>query len=146
MTGARNRSLGRIAEKAVADYLAAHGFPLAEPRSDGSHNPYGDVANIFPVVIEVKAEAKWRPAAYVKQLAEEMNATDAEVGAVFIKPPGVGLGRVAEWHALLPVELLVQLLRAAGYGTPLDSATADYQAKVRDLKAQRAELMGGDAA
>ena len=118
MTGSRNRTLGRTTERAVADYLAAHGGPPAEPRSDGSHNPYGDIGNIFPLVIEVKAEAKWRPRAYVKQLADEMNATDADMGAVFIKPPGVGLGKVDQWHALLPVELLVQLLRAAGYGTP----------------------------
>jgi len=120
MSGARNRAWGRQAELAVANHLRdIDMFPYAEPRPSGSPNPYGDIANLGPgLVIEVKAEKQWRPAAYLRQLADEMDAMDAAMGLVAVKPKGVGMSRVGDWFSLRPLALDLDLLRVAGWGNP----------------------------
>jgi hypothetical protein len=121
--GKRNRTHGRDAEKAVATYLRACGlFPWAEPRGRGGPDDFGDMTNTTPALVEVKAEKAHRLGAYIRQLRAAMEHFQAKTGVVFIKPPGVGMTRVGEWYAVLPVELVCQLLAEAGYGSGMFDA------------------------
>ncbi len=116
--GRRNRVHGRDAEKAVAQYLRATGlFPWAEPRLRGGPDDFGDMSNTTPALIEVKAEKAHRLGAYMAQLRAAVHRFQAGTGVVFVKPPGVGMSRVGEWYAVLPVEMVCRLMAEAGYGS-----------------------------
>lgn len=116
--GRRNRVHGRDAEKAVATYLRACGlFPWAEPRGRGGPDDFGDMANTTPALVEVKAEKAHRLGAYMTQLRAAMERFQAGTGVVFVKPPGIGMSRVGEWYAVLPVALVCRLMAEAGYGS-----------------------------
>lgn len=117
MTGAGARRKGSAAERAVVAYLRANGFPSAERRLSGGPDDRGDIAELGPgLVLEVKDRQQAKPSVWADQLQGEMEAADADVGAVIWKRAGIT--DVSRWHAQLPVELLIQLLRDAGWGDP----------------------------
>jgi len=135
---AMSRRKGAAAENEVIKHLRTAGFPYAERRLTGSDDPYGDVAGIPGVVIEVKNHATLDLAGWVNQLLEELVAADADTGAVIHKRKGHT--DVANWYATLPASLYFRLLCDAGYGNT-DEVT-DYHARVQALRSERAELDG----
>lgn len=105
---------GTAAETAVALYLQTHGFPHAERRALAGVNDKGDISGCGPIVFEVKNRREHDLAGWISELRAEIINAKAETGAVIAKKRGTT--RVGDWYAILPVELLVELLVDAGYG------------------------------
>ena len=108
---------GDKAERDVASYLAAHGFPYAE-RAYGAGRPddVGDIDGIPGVGVEVKNHKTITIPAWLDELETEMFNANAQHGAVIAKRRGST--DVADWYALMPVEAWTHLLVEAGYGDP----------------------------
>lgn len=138
---AMSRRKGANAENEVVKYLRGNGFPYAERRLTGSDDPYGDVTGIPGVVIEVKNHATLDLGTWVAQLEDELHHTKADVGAVIHKRKG--RTNVGEWYATLPAAVLARLLVEAGYGRA--DEVAEYQAKIRQINAERIAMRDGAA-
>ena len=108
---------GDKAERDVAAYLAAHGFPYAE-RAYGAGRPddVGDIDGIPSVVVEVKNHKTITIPAWLDELETEMFNANARHGAVIAKRRGST--DVADWYALMPAAEWTHLLVEAGYGDP----------------------------
>jgi hypothetical protein len=102
---------GRETERAVADYLATHGWPCAKRRP--ASLPGSDVENVPGLAIEVKARRALDLPAWIRQAK-----TQPGLPIVIHRPDGFGLTTVGDWPATLPFSQLVRLLREAGYGDP----------------------------
>ena len=108
---------GDKAERDVAGYLAAHGFPYAE-RAYGAGRPddVGDIDGIPGVVVEVKNHKTITIPAWLNELETEMFNANARHGAVIAKRRGST--DVGDWYAILPAVAWSRLLVEAGYGDP----------------------------
>lgn len=138
---AMSRRKGANAENEVVKYLRANGFPYAERRLTGSDDPYGDITGIPGVVIEVKNHATTDLGTWVNQLNEELHHTGADTGAVIHKRKGKT--DVGEWYATMPAHVFAALLLEAGYGRA--DEVAEYQAKIRQINAERIAMRDGAA-
>lgn len=96
----------------VADHLKANGWPWAE--SAGSGRAGVDVLGVPGVSLEVKARADLNPLGWLRQ-------AEAQPGlpVVVFRPNGVG-ETPGRYVAFLRLDDLIPLLRAAGYGDPLE--------------------------
>lgn len=105
-------------ESAVRDHCRTHGFPWTERTRAGYTRDHGDL-HLVPgpaVIVQAKNCRTWRLAEWVAELAEQQHAAGAEHGVLVVKRPGVGdPGRA---YAVLELDALLRLLRAAGYGEP----------------------------
>ena len=116
-----SRRKGARAEVAVVNHLRRNGFPHCERRIAGMDDDKGDIAGLGPgLVLEVKDQQQLRLGAWCDQLAAEMDNADADTGAVIVKRKGVPPERAGEWFAVMPLDDLVLLLRAVGYGDELE--------------------------
>jgi hypothetical protein len=122
------KAKGSSAERAVVDYLRAHGFPHAERRLAGSSKDRGDIAGVPAVVIEVKNCERTDLAGWLAEAALEQANDRADYGVVWHKRRG--RTDAGQWYATLPAAQLVQLLRQAGYGTPETGAESGLSAPV----------------
>jgi len=104
-----NKAKGSAAERAVATWFAANGWPDAERRYDaGRHDDRGDIRGVANAVLEVKNHQRIDLAGWLKELALEMENNGSDVGAVIIKKRGTS--DVGQWYAVMPVEVLNRLL------------------------------------
>lgn len=87
-----------------------------ERRLSGAGNDTGDTTGIPGLVLDIKDREQSRPGVWIDQLLEEMATAEVDHGAVIWRRRGIP--DVGQWHALLPVSVLADLLRAAGYGEP----------------------------
>ena len=115
---------GDKAERDVAGYLAAHGFPYAE-RAYGAGRPddVGDIDGIPGVVVEVKNHKALTIPAWLNELEVEMSNARAVHGAVVAKRRGST--DVGSWYAIAPFADWVRLLLEAGWGTQPDGPLDD---------------------
>lgn len=104
---------GTAAETAVVKYLRDNGFPYAERRALHGNLDKGDITGCGPIVFEIKDHAKITLSAWLKELHDEMVNANADTGAVIAKRRGTM--KVADWYAVMPVCVLVDLLKEAGY-------------------------------
>lgn len=95
----------------IAQHLAAHGWPYAE--STGSGRSGSDILGVPGLAIEIKARANFDPMAWVKQAA--MNKG---LPMVMFRPNGMGEATIQTWPVILRMSDVIDLLHAAGYGTP----------------------------
>ena len=102
---------GRDSERIVANYLKEHGWPYAEPVGAGRSG--SDVTGIVGVDIEVKARRNLDLTGTLRQQA--LRASDGVLPLAVIRPDGFGPSRIGEWPVVLPLSVMVQLLREAGY-------------------------------
>lgn len=109
----KQRQKGTAAETAVVKYLRDNGFPYAERRALHGTNDKGDITGCGPIVFEVKDHGTLKLSEWLSELREEMINADAQTGAVVAKKRGTL--KVADWYAVLPFSLLVDLLKEAGY-------------------------------
>lgn len=107
---------GYRSQRVVAERFAAHGFPHAEPVGAGRAGT--DIVGLVGIDVEVKARRGLNITALMKQLNER--AADGVLGVGVIRPDGMGETTVGMWPAVICLDDLIALLRAAGYGTPLE--------------------------
>lgn len=116
MTSQHRKHRGYRSQRVVAERFAANGFPHAEPVGAGRAGT--DITGIVGVDVEVKARRGLNLLALMAQLEER--AQDGVLGVGVIRPDGMGEASVGRWPAVLCLDDLIALLRAAGYGLPLE--------------------------
>jgi len=102
---------GYDSQRVVANYLKENGWPYAEPVGAGRSG--SDVTGIIGVDIEVKARRNLDLTGTLKQQAAR--ASDGVLPLAVIRPDGYGPARIGEWPCVVPLSVMVQLLRDAGY-------------------------------
>jgi hypothetical protein len=107
---------GYQSQRLVAEYLAAHGFPYAEPVGAGRTG--SDITGTLGIDWEIKARRGLNLPALLKQLDER--ADHGLLGIGVLRLDGQGPASIEQWPAVLTLADLVALLRAAGYGTLTD--------------------------
>ena len=122
MKPATAKAKGRDTEARFVAYLRRW-VPHAERRRLNGTQDRGDIAGVPGVVIEVKSAAEWKPVQWCRELTTEMHNDGAEVGFVAARPKGAP--DPEQWIALLPLPLVLDLLRAAGYAAPTEPTSEE---------------------
>lgn len=102
---------GAETQRAVASYLAEHGWPFAT--DTGAGRPGEDILGTPGLSIEVKARRDLSLTAWLKQARSNGRGG---LPLVVHRPDGYGTARVADWPVTLRLADLVDLLHEAGYG------------------------------
>ncbi len=109
--GTSRKRRGRDTERALAAWLRDNGFPYAEPVGAGT--PGRDITGLPGLAIEAKARRGFSPLAWVRQARRNAGP---DLPIVVLRPDGMGEASIADWPAMLPLSVLVDLLDIAGYG------------------------------
>lgn len=147
----KSKRIGNDAEKAVASYLAANGWPEAEWRRGRGIHDAGDIAGTPKVCWQVKGGAYAHAgqdadvAQWLADVEEQRERAHADIGVVVLARKGYGAPRAGYWwaiitlpqflplvslphgfdHPCIPLRLqlrdMVSCLRGAGYGLPLQN-------------------------
>ena len=107
---------GYRSQRVVAERFADNGFPHAEPVGAGRAG--SDIVGLVGIDVEVKARRDLNLVGLIKQL--DARAKDGVLGIGVVRPDGMGETSVGMWPAVMCLDDLIALLRAAGYGTPLE--------------------------
>jgi len=107
---------GYRSQRVVAERFADNGFPHAEPVGAGRAG--SDIVGLVGIDVEVKARRGLNINALMDQLDER--AQDGVLGIGIIRPDGMGETSVGKWPVVICLDDAIALLRAAGYGTPLE--------------------------
>jgi hypothetical protein len=107
---------GYRSQRVVAERFADNGFPHAEPVGAGRAG--SDIVGLVGIDVEVKARRDLNLVGLMKQL--DARAKDGVLGIGVVRPDGMGETTVGMWPAVMCLDDLIALLRAAGYGTPLE--------------------------
>ena len=107
---------GYRSQRVVAERFAANGFPHAEPVGAGRAG--SDIVGLVGIDVEVKARRDLNLVGLMKQL--DARAKDGVLGVGVVRPDGMGETSVGMWPAVMCLDDLIALLRAAGYGTPVE--------------------------
>ena len=103
---------GSAYERSISDYLNSCGFTTERTRV-GWADDRGDIHGISGFTIECKNHKTMALAGWVSELIVECGNAGTAVGAVVHKKRGVT--DAGEQYATLPLRMLVQLLKEAGY-------------------------------
>jgi len=107
---------GYRSQRVVAERFADNGFPHAEPVGAGRAG--SDIVGLVGIDVEVKARRDLNLVGLMKQL--DARAKDGVLGIGVVRPDGMGETSVGMWPAVMSLDDLIALLRAAGYGSPLE--------------------------
>jgi hypothetical protein len=107
---------GYRTQRVVAERFAANGFPHAEPVGAGRAGT--DIVGLVGIDVEVKARRGLNIKALMDQLDERAQAGVLGIGV--LRPDGMGEASVGKWPVVICLDDAIALLRAAGYGTPLE--------------------------
>jgi hypothetical protein len=107
---------GYRTQRVVAERFAANGFPHAEPVGAGRAGT--DIVGLVGIDVEVKARRGLNIKALMDQLNERAEAGVLGIGV--LRPDGMGEANVGKWPVVMCLDDAIALLRAAGYGTPLE--------------------------
>ena len=106
MSGATSRRKGNRAEVEVVNLLRSHGYDVETSRSArGGYQSGADILGDFPMVIEVKNQAKLDLAGWWAQASYQANGA---LPVVIHKR--VGKSDPAEWWVTMDVQTLLRLL------------------------------------
>ena len=114
---------GTAAETALVRFLQGQGFPGAERRAlggGGAGEDLGDITGIPALCMEVKNHATYKIPAWLKETEIERQNARADFGILVVKPNGIGMtsDKVGQWWGIMPMQMMMDLLREAGYGDP----------------------------
>ena len=114
---------GTAGETALVRFLQGQGFPGAERRAlggGGAGEDLGDITGIPALCMEVKNHATYKIPAWLKETEIERINAKADFGILVVKPVGVGMtpDKVGQWWGIMPMQMMMDLLRDAGYGDP----------------------------
>jgi hypothetical protein len=110
------KARGSATQIIAAAWYRRHGFPYCTDAGAGRIGR--DLLNMIGLAGEVKARAGFSPLAWIKQA--KANAVPGEVPFVLLRCNGQGEATVADWPVILRNEDFTRLVRAAGYGDPLE--------------------------
>lgn len=102
---------GLKSQDIVAKYFAANGWPFA--LSAGSGRQGTDVTGVPGLDIEVKARRGINVAMAMKQLRERHQ--EGLLPVAVLRLDGQGESHIADWPAIVPLSVFLDLLKAAGY-------------------------------
>lgn len=117
--GPRSRSRvnrGRATQRLVANWFKGNGWPWATSKGAGESGI--DVVNMPGLSPEVKAT----PGDVTGALLQARRNAGEGLPFVVWRPNGYGPERIAEWPVIFTLADATALMRAAGYGEPLDGA------------------------
>ena len=107
-----SKQKGTKAETAVVEYLKPT-WKAVERRALTGSQDKGDISGVPNVCLEVKNHKTIKLSEWVDQLETEIKNSKSTTGAVIHKRAGkVDVGK---WYATMPVYVLVDLLKKAGY-------------------------------
>lgn len=107
------KAKGRATENIHVEYLKENGVLHAERRRLKGVLDEGDVTGWPGVCVEVKSGAKVNISGWLSQLEVEMENSNAETGYVAVRPKGKP--KAEDWYAVLPMPVLMDLMREAGW-------------------------------
>jgi hypothetical protein len=118
----KSKQKGTLAETAVAEYLKQT-FPKVERRALAGVNDKGDISNVPFSVVEVKNQRSYKIHEWMKETELERSNALEELGILVIKPNGIGVSKVKDWWAVVPlssITALIEELRVKRLQTPGD--------------------------
>ena len=121
----RSKNVGTAAETAVVTYLRNHGFPHAERRALAGTHDLGDITGTPGIVWEIKSIINGRGAypSWMRETeTERLNAGNADLGILVVKPAGLGDRNIDRWHTVTPLPVLESLLTLSA-ANPLPAET-----------------------
>ena len=104
---------------AARDFFRLNGFPGTERTRAGYTRDFGDLHLSPGALVQVKDCQVLRWSEWFTDLEEQIDGHGADVGFLMVKRPRMGPAQVGQWLAVMPVDRMTRLVRAAGYGTPL---------------------------
>ena len=104
------KSRGAETELRFAEHLTTHGWPWAQVRRGAG----SDITGTPGLVWELKARRGFTPLAWLRQVRNH----GAGLPVAVIRPDGLGPAHIGGWAMMFTVEDGINLLHAAGYGTP----------------------------
>jgi len=113
MPSQHRKHRGYKTQDLIAQYLKKNGFPYAE--STGAGRSGTDITGTPCIDWEVKARANFDPIGAMKQSMER--ASEGTLPIAVLRPNGWGEANIDKYPCIIPLSVLVQLLRDAGYGT-----------------------------
>lgn len=105
---------GYQSQRIVAEYFRNNGWPYAQPAGSGRSGT--DVTGVIGVDIEVKARRGINVAMAMKQLRDRYQ--EGVLPVAILRLDGQGEAHIADWPAIVPLHILLDLLKAAGYDRP----------------------------
>lgn len=111
MTNQSRKRRGRETELDFAEYLKNNGWLYAEATSSSA--PGTDITGVIGVDWELKARADFDPKAAMKQ--QQKRIKEGVIPIAVLRQNGQGKADIDSWPAVVPVKIMIQLLREAGY-------------------------------
>lgn len=105
---------GYQSQRLVAEYFKKNGWPYAEPAGSGRSG--SDITGVIGVDVEVKARRGIKVAEAMKQLRDRYK--DGVLPVAILRLDGQGEAHIADWPAIMPFHILIDLLKKAGYDKP----------------------------
>lgn len=105
---------GYQSQRLVAEYFQANGWPYAQPQGSGRTGT--DITGIIGVDVEVKARRGIQLAEAMKQLRDRYK--EGVLPVAILRLDGQGESHIADWPAIVPLHVFVDLLKGAGYDKP----------------------------
>lgn len=113
------------------NHLIARGFHRVYRLGRQGSKDKGDIGGIDDVCIEVKNRARYDLPGWMRELAAEKKNKAARIGALIVKPKGVGKTRVDQWWVVMTMGDFEQLLIDGGYGPYRDPVEGEQNVGVR---------------
>jgi hypothetical protein len=110
---------GYASQRIVSDWFTVNGWLYAEPV--GAGRPGSDITGMPGIDIEVKARRGFDPLAAMRQ--QEDRASRGDLAFAVLRMDGQGPAVIGSWPVVIRLDTLTELLRAAGYGDPQETAT-----------------------
>lgn len=108
--GKPSRDKGARGEREVATLFRAHGFPVNRTPNSGGLAILGDLTGAVGLHVEVKRAETLRVPDWIRQAHEEAGDGETPV-VVFRTNGGPGAEVLGSWHAILPLDALLELLQ-----------------------------------
>lgn len=115
------RGKGTAAETAVAGLLRETWWPYAERRALHGGKDRGDTTGHPGLVFEVKACARMKLPAWLRETETERVNANADYGILVAKPAGVGVVNIDKWTTVMTVDAATRLMEAAQFPAVLQS-------------------------
>lgn len=111
MVNKSRKQRGRQTELIFAEYLKQEGWIYAEATSASAAGT--DITGVIGVDWELKAKKDFNPVAAMKQQTQRIK--EGVIPIAVLRQNGQGQTDVQNWPACVPVKVMVQLLKEAGY-------------------------------